>query len=451
MVFKSLYKNRRKFDEIFKDTLLMTLHDKLYLVSYPLMRLFKAGGWRLKDYYNETRDFWLINLSRQMDTPTLMRIDINIPVVNGRIVEDSYRLNVYADVLTLVSEYAGIVAVAHQGRKGQKDFISLKQHWIILRKLLPSYIDIEFIPFDEIFTEETKKKIKDLDRGRIILLDNIRMMDEETEFNPETSKFIRFFRGLIKTAVNDAIPVWHRAHTSLMALPYVAPTYVGVRSVLELKTLNEVLENKGGDVALIMGGSKLAKINYLVKILEWADGYTGGLPGQLLAYADGHDLNEVNNRFLRRKFKDKDFEAAKLLLKKFNVRYPKDFIVVENGEKKEVSLKEINKTEGVIFDIGPETVEWYAKEVEGKEIRIRAGPLGVFERGFDNGVRFTKMIAGNGLIFLGGDTTAEIAMYGLDRIIMSTGGILCVSGGSFLHGMAGEAYPSIDRILEMQK
>ena len=61
------------------------------------------------------------------------------------------------------------------------------------------------------------------------------------------------------------------------------------------------------------------------------------------------------------------------------------------------------------------------------------------------------MIAGNGLIFLGGDTTAEIAMYGLDRIIMSTGGILCVSGGSFLHGMAGETYPSIDAILEMQR
>jgi len=403
------------------------------------------------DYYEETRDFWLINLSRQIQTPTLVRIDINIPVVNGRIVENSYRLAIYADVLTLLAEYAGIVAVAHQGRKGQEDFIHLKQHWIILRKLIPSYIDIEYIPFEKVFTDETKRKIAELEKGKILLLDNIRMLDEETNFNPGKSIFIQFFKGIIKNTINDAIPVWHRPHTSLMALPHIATTYIGVRSVLELKTLSDILNSNRGDVALIMGGAKLAKINYLTKILEWADGYTGGLPGQLLAYVDGNDLNEYNNRFLKKKFKDKDFEYAKMLLKKFNIKYPRDFVILENGEKKEVSIKEISKTDGIIYDIGSETVEWYASEIEGKEIRIRAGPLGVFERGFDNGIRLTKMIAGTGLIFLGGDTTAEIAMYGLDRIITNTGGVLCVSGGSFLHGMAGEPYYSIDEILKIQK
>ena len=401
-------------------------------------------------YYKKTRDFWLINLSRQLETPVLMRIDINIPVVNGRIIEDSYRLTVYADVLTLLAEYAGIVAVAHQGRKGQKDFIPLKQHWIILRKLLPSDIEIEYIPFNQIFTSETKRKIESLKRRSILLLDNIRMMDEETGFNVEKSIFIRFFRGLIKSAVNDAIPVWHRAHTSLMSLPYIAKTYIGVRSLLELKTLEDVLDMRR-NIALVMGGSKLAKINYLTEILRWAKGYTGGLPGQLLAYADGMDLNEVNNKYLMKKFKKDDFESAKLLLKKYDVKYPRDFVVIENGEKREVSIDELPKTQGVIYDIGSETVEWYANEIEGMEIRIRAGPLGVFERGFDNGVKLTKMISGSGLIFLGGDTTAEVAMYGLDRIITNTGGLLCVSGGSFLHGMAGEPYPSIDRLLEIQK
>ncbi len=402
-------------------------------------------------YYEETRDFWLINLSRQLKTPVLMRIDINIPLVNDRIVENSYRLTVYADVLTLLAEYAGIVAVAHQGRKGQKDFIPLKQHWIILRKLLPSDIEIEYIPFEQIFTVETRKKIENLGKRSILLLDNIRMMDEETKFDPENSKFIKFFKGLIKSAVNDAIPVWHRAHTSLMSLPYIAKTYVGVRSLLELKTLEDVLGMRNGNVALIMGGSKLAKINYLTKILKWTDGYTGGLPGQLLAYADGRDLNEVNNKYLKKKFSDVDFESARLLLKKYDVKYPRDFVVVENGEKKEVSIKDLPKTSGVIYDIGSETVEWYANEIESMEIRIRAGPLGVFEGGFDNGVKLTKMISGSGLIFLGGDTTAEVAMYGLDRIITNTGGLLCVSGGSFLHGMAGEPYPSIDKLLEIQR
>jgi len=402
-------------------------------------------------YYEETRDFWLINLSKQLEIPTMVRIDINVPVVDGRIVENSYRLQVYADVLTLLAEYTGIVAIAHQGRRGQEDFIPLKQHWIVLRKLIPSYIDIEYIPFNKIFTDETKRKISGLEKGQILLLDNIRMMDEETEFNPERSMFIEFFKRMIRSAVNDAIPVWHRKHTSLMALPHIAKTYIGVRSILELKTLDDVITSRNGKVALIMGGSKLAKVNYLTKILEWANGFTGGLPGQLLAYVDGNDLNELNNKFLRKRFKDRDFEIAKLLLKKFNVRYPRDFVVIENGEKKVVSLREISRCNGIIYDIGPETVEWYAGELESMDIRIRAGPLGVFERGFDNGIRLTKMIAGSGLIFLGGDTTAEIAQYGLDKIIINTGGVLCVSGGSFLHGMAGEPYYSVDEIIKLQK
>jgi phosphoglycerate kinase len=403
------------------------------------------------DYYKETRDYWLINIPSQLKTPTLIRVDINVPVVNGKIVEDSYRLNIYADVLTLLSEYVGLVVVAHQGRKGQHDFINLKQHWIVLRKLIPTEIDIEYVPFDRIFTDETKDKISKLEKGKILLLDNIRMMDEETMFDPQNSKYITYFKGIIKSAVNDAIPVWHRPHTSLMGLPFIADTYVGVRSTTELKTLSDVLESKDRNVSLIMGGSKLQKINYLTNILKWVDGFTGGIPGQLLAVVDGNDLNEINNSFIRRKFGEKDFENAKLLLKKFNIKYPKDFVILEDGERREVSIKEISKTKGIIFDIGMETVDWYADLIESSDIRIRAGPLGVFERGFDNGIKLTKRIAGTGLIFLGGDTTAEIVRYGLDKIISNTGGILCVSGGSFLHGMAEEPYPSIDILLSIKK
>ncbi len=405
----------------------------------------------MRDYYTETREFWLVNLASQLKNPTLLRIDVNVPVVDGRIVETSYRIYIYADIIRLLSEYTGLVVVAHQGRRGQKDFIPLKQHWIILRKLLPSEIDIEYIPLDKIFTEETKRLIKDLEPGKVLLLDNIRMIDEETKFDPKRSKYIKFFKEVVNSCVNDAIPVWHRAHTSIMALPYIAKTYIGVRSVLELKTLKEVLDNRKVGVSLLMGGAKLAKISYLNNILKWAKGFTGGIPGQLLAYVDGHDLNPINNKFLEKKFSLDVFEDAKTLLKKFRIMYPKDFVIIENGEEKEVSLKEISKTEGVIMDIGSETVETYAQEMESDQIRIRAGPLGVFERGFTNGIRLTKMISGTGLIFLGGDTTAEITMYGLDRMIQNTGGILCVSGGSFLHGMAGENYPSIDKILELQK
>jgi len=90
------------------------------------------------DYYTACIPYSLTNLASQLKSPTLVRIDINIPVVDGRIMEDNMRIIAYAHILELLSEYAGLVVVAHQGRPGDEDFIPLKQHWVALRKLLPS-------------------------------------------------------------------------------------------------------------------------------------------------------------------------------------------------------------------------------------------------------------------------------------------------------------------------
>ncbi|MCS7364318.1 MAG: phosphoglycerate kinase [archaeon GB-1867-035] len=403
------------------------------------------------DYYRASRPYWLVNLASQIKSPTLVRIDINIPVVDGRIMEDNMRMIAYAHVLELLSEYAGLVVTAHQGRPGNKDFISLKQHWIVLRKLLPSSIDIEFIPAEKVFSDETRERVKELREKEILLLDNIRMFKEEFKFVPEGSRFIRFFKGVIKSCVNDAMPVWHRAHTSLMAMPYIAPTWIGVRSVYELRALSEVLSEPGENCGIVMGGAKLAKTRYLVSILSRMEGFTGGLPGQLIARVKGYDLGPRNNKFLEEKMPPESFEAARLLVRKFNIYHPIDFVVLENGENKELSIDEVCKTNGIIMDVGMGTVELYAERLQEKTFRIRAGPLGVYERGYNHGILLTKRIAGSGLIFLGGDTTAEIVKYGLDRIIMSTGGMLCVSGGAFLHGLACEPYPSVDLILKQKK
>lgn len=390
----------------------------------------------------------MTNLAIQLKSPTLVRVDINSPVEKGRVAEDGLRLEVYGYVLELLSEYVGLVVMAHQGRPGKKDFLSLKQHAIYLRKLLPADIDIDYVPIEEAFTKRTLETIKGLKQKEILLLDNVRLLDEEYNFDPKTSVYVKSFKGLIKTCVNDAIPTWHRAHSSLMALPYIAPTYVGIRSTFELKALSDVLNEDWIDCGIIMGGSKLAKAGYLVKFLNRIEGFTGGLPGQLLARAKGFSLGEKNNALLKRELDPEQFELAKELVTKFGVRFPRDFIVFENGEKKNIALEDMRKSEGLIRDIGEETVEEYARALQEKTIRIRAGPLGVYEEGYDNGVKLTKMIAGNGLIFVGGDTSQEVIRYGLDKKISGTGGLILVGGGSFLHGLAGESYPSVDAIIK---
>lgn len=405
---------------------------------------------------SKLQPYKLVNLGRQLKTPVLVRVDINLPASHGEIEEDALRMRVYGHVLEMYSDYAGLVVMSHQGRKGGDDFTSFAPHCETLRKLLPDDMMVEFVPYDKIFTEETKKKIKGLKRRQIILLDNMRYFEEEKKWNAESNTYVPFFKGLIRSCVNDSIPTWHREDSSLMCLPYIAPTWIGLRSSYELRILQEVINSKEPK-ALIMGGAKIQKVADLIKIgRTGVDIFTGGLPGQVIAKSRGYDLGEANNKFLAKKFSAEDFGEAKKLdsLLEANsthgVRHPIDFVVDDGGVRKSIRLEDLPKSKGEIRDIGPETLETYAEALQEKPLRIRAGPLGVYEKGFQNGLELTKRISGDGLIFLGGDTSQELNAAGLLGHIEDSGGRICISGGSFLHGWAGGSFPPIDSLMSLQ-
>jgi len=410
-------------------------------------------------YYDALRKDRLINLTKQLENPTLMRLDINLPMDHdGNLYENSWRMQVNSDIITLLSNYTGLVLMSHQGRpkepptKTDYEMLSLEQHERLLQKVLPRDVNIDLVKFEEIFTPETKKKIKDLGPGKVLLLDNIRFSEDEYKFDPETCNYIPFFKSAgIKTCVNEAIPTWHRAHSSLMSLPHIARTYIGMRSSYELKLLNEAMKTDG-DKAVIIGGAKL-KEKYLMKISDTFDIYTGGVPGIIMTKAKGHGLGDKNEAFIKSNYTPEEVDWARNLWKKCEgkIETPSDFVVIENGEKYNIYTEELNHCKGVIRDIGEATVEDYAEKLQNKEIRIRGGPLGVFEEGYDNGVELTRRIVGEGMMFLGGDTSQEIIMYNLDRPILNSGGNLLISGGAFLHGMADERYPSIDSLMEFYK
>jgi len=411
----------------------------------------------VNSYYSQMRPYKLLNLSRQLQTPTLVRVDINLPASGGRIEEDALRMRVYAHVLELYSDYAGLVVMSHQGRKGDDDFTSFRPHLRALRRVLPRDIPVDFVPYENIFTGETKERIRGLKRRQIILLDNMRYFDEEKQWNKDTSTYVSFFKGLIQTCINDSIPTWHREDSSVMCQPYIAPTYIGLRSTYELKILQEVADSEDSK-GLVMGGAKLQKITDLLKIAKnGVEIFTGGLPGQLVARAKGYDLGEANNSFLAKKFNEKEFDDARKLVaigdantRRLPVQHPTDFVVEEKGERRNAGLDELPKTKGIIKDIGEETVENYAELLQDTSLRVRAGPLGVYEEDYQNGLELTKRIGGDGLVFLGGDTSQEVNEGGLLGHIEDSGGRICVSGGAFLHGWAGSGFPSIDLLLNLQ-
>ena len=131
------------------------------------------------------------------------------------------------------------------------------------------------------------------------------------------------------------------------------------------------------------------------------------------------------------------------------VKHPVDFTVVFDGEKRSVDLKDLPKQKGQIVDIGEATVDAYAREFATHEIRIRAGPLGIYEKGYYNGIELTKRIVGDGLYFLGGDTSQELIEGKLNDHIGSAGGKIIISGGAALHYLADGSFPSVDEILKL--
>ncbi len=398
-------------------------------------------------YLEALKEHKPVNLYAQLKSPTLVRVDINLPVANGRVAEDALRLRVYSHVLELYSYYTGLVVMGHQGRKGDDDFLPLKEHHRLLLGMLPRDIDVEFIPHEKVFTEETKQKIAGLEKKQIILLDNVRYFPFEKKFDPDACQYIDFFKGTINTCINDAMPAWHRADSSVMVLPHIANTLLGLRSVHELNIIEGIMQSKESK-AWISGGKKLQKISDLQKVYSsGVEGFTGGVVGQLIAWVRGNDLGEANNRFIERSFTEQEFDDARIVAKLPNVSHPQDFTVAANGDAKNIELKEMARSRGQIVDIGSGTVEHYAHRLEEKEIRIRAGPLGIYERGFTNGVELTKRIAGTGLVFLGGDTSQEVVESGLDSHITSAGGELLISGGAAIHRLAGGDYPSLDEML----
>jgi phosphoglycerate kinase len=407
-------------------------------------------------YAEDLQRYKLVNLGRQLKGPTLVRVDINLPASHERIEEDALRMRVYGHVLEMYSEYSGLVVMSHQGRKGDEDFTSLSPHMRSLRKLLPRDVDVDFVPHENVFSRETKDRIRGMKRRQILLLDNMRYFDEEKKWDPRRSTYTPFFKGLIRTCVNDSMPTWHREESSMMCLPSIAPTYIGLRSAYELRILQSVVRDSKRK-ALVIGGAKLQKVSDLSKIaLSGVDIYSGGLVGQLLARAAGRDLGEANNKFLEGIFKDTEYEDAKALnalrsaIGEPLVRYPVDFVVEENGSRENVAIEDLPSRAGIIKDIGEETTESYADSLQESPTRVRAGPLGVYEDNFQNGLELTKRISGDGLIFLGGDTSQELNEGGLLGHIEDAGGSICVSGGSFLHGWAGGAYPSVDLLIGSQ-
>jgi len=379
----------------------------------------------------------------------LVRVDLNSPIENGMIVP-SARIFAHAKTIKKLSERgAKVIVLAHQGRRGDKDFMSLEQHAKYLHKAVGG--DVYFV--DDVIGDEAKKAIDRMKNGHILLLDNVRQLTCETENGNGYGKIVHELSPKVDYFVLDALSVAHRAHSSVIGFAETMPCFAGDVLGAEVEAVKSVKESR--DVVFIFGGSKV-KDSFAV-MERWLENgrarkiLVGGALSVLLLHATGKNVgNSVE--FLEQSGLLEYQDRAKQLIDKYDgkVRLPLDLGMNIDGKRIECKRDEINK--GQVFDIGSKTIERYIETINNSHAIVMNGPMGVYENEFfAKGTReILNAIAKCDAFSLlgGGHTLAAIEKFNLDKRYFS---YVSLSGKALIEYLCGKELPGLKALEENEK
>jgi phosphoglycerate kinase len=387
------------------------------------------------------------------DQCVLVRLDLNSPVENGN-PQDNRRFGRHArTVRELMDTGHRVVLMAHQGRPGRDDFISLADHADILAEHVGR--DIGFVP--DTYGEEALAAIDSLEPGEALLLENTRMCDDELpEKDPEDhadSEFVQTLSEHVDAYVNDAYSAAHRAHASLVGFPLVLPAYAGRVMETEYEANTAIAEKEfDGQVTMVVGGTKATDvIDVMHAIGDKVDTFCmGGIAGELFLRADGapvgFDLDPEADLYDSQW--DANHETIESLIEERGdgIRLATD-LAYEDDEsaRAEIRVADIDEKDESYLDIGTETVESYAPIIRESDAVFVKGALGVFEdERFSNGtVGVLEAIAETDCFSVvgGGDTSRAIEMYGLSEDDFSH---VSIAGGAYIRALTGDSLIGVE-------
>jgi phosphoglycerate kinase len=380
----------------------------------------------------------------------LFRADLNVPVVNNVITDESRILAVKSSITKLILNNNKIFIVAHFGRP-QGDFSEKYSLKFILSSLVKIF-ELKKIHFlERIDNQLIKKKINEMKDGEVCLLENIRFYKEEEKID---LKFAKKLTALFDVYVNDAFSASHRNHTSITGLAKFIPAVAGDQFVKEIKNINVFLENSKKPNMAIIGGSKIStKIKLLNNLIEQFSAIViGGAMANTFLLANninvGNSLVEENliNEAVNIQSKAKKLNC-KLIL-------PIDVMCGKNIEDKNPINYNVNKvpSESMILDLGSVTIKIIYDQIINSKMVLWNGPLGAFEfKPYDEATNtIAKIIKSNTKKFNidtlagGGDTVSAI------NNINAQDGFNYISnaGGAFLEWLEGNESPGIIALKE---
>jgi phosphoglycerate kinase len=374
----------------------------------------------------------------------ILRLDLNVPLKN-KIIQDDTRIALCLPFIKkLVEKKAKIIIISHLGRpKGVKiPELSLIPIYKYLKKFLRTNVYFFMGNLDE----DVQEKFSHLKEGEIILVENIRYFKEESNNDENFSKKLGSLGDIY---INDAFSCSHRKQASIHNITkFVKKSFAGPLLEKEINAINLVVQNKKEPVTCIIGGSKIStKINVITNLIQKVNNLVivGAMANNFFIYKNlkvGKSLIEENTKKIIKIIYEKAHEN------KCKILIPEDCMVGSSFTSDGIN-KDLNAIDNddIILDIGPKTIASIKHTINQSNTVLWNGPAGYFENeNFMLGtISIAEIISKNTVekslisILGGGDTLAAInkCKNKLSFTHLST------AGGAFLEYLEGKDLPGL--------
>jgi len=376
----------------------------------------------------------------------LVRVDFNVPIANGKVVDDTRIRAALPTINHLINSESRVILMSHLGRPNGKTEPEFSLEPVAAR--LAELLDMgEVMLTDSCVGDGAKNVVQNLREGRVALLENLRFHAGETANDPQMAKELASFCDIY---INDAFGTSHRAHASTVGITeHVRDKAAGFLLENEVKSLGALMGKVARPYVAILGGAKVSdKINIIKNLLDRVDMLIiGGAMANTFAAATGGKLGkslvETNKLPLARDLIARaNTKGVKLLL-------PSDSVIAATSGSTDtmvVNSKEV-PNDMAAFDIGPVSAKTFDEVIGKAGTVLWNGPMGMFEKpAFSDGtMAIAKAIAGSAAFSVvgGGDSVAAVRKSGLERGFdhVSTG------GGASLELLEGKILPGIAALI----
>ncbi len=355
----------------------------------------------------------------------LVRVDWNVPIENGKVVDD-YRIKQSLPTIDfLLNEGCKVIICSHLETVEGNSLLPVAEH---LRGRIP----LEFC--NEVLGNNVKEKISQMKDGEAILIENLRSNDGEKNNDKD---FAKSLSELGEIYVNEAFSASHRYHASIVGVPEFIPTFIGKRFEEEMRELSKVFYPKK-PFLFILGGAKFdTKIPLIEKFIHIADTiFVGGALAHNFFKEEGIEIGKSLISEGEFHLKEK-LDSGKIML-------PTDVCVLSDHHIRMDITSHVGKEE-MIVDAGPETILNLREKINESSCILWNGPLGNYEKGYkQQTLELARALSESGkeTILGGGDTLA--ALRELD--IFDKFSFVSTGGGAMLDFLATGTLPGIEAI-----